>query len=73
MNIEVSESLIKLSICIATYNRGAFISETLDCILTQIEPGVEIVVVDGASADNTSDVMVYHEMFVLEEMNRMKT
>ncbi len=57
MNIEVSESLIKLSICIATYNRGAFISETLDCILTQIEPGVELVIVDGASPDNTPEVM----------------
>lgn len=47
----------KLSICIATYKRGAFIGETLDSILNQMEPGVEIVVVDGASPDNTRDVM----------------
>lgn len=47
----------KLSICIATYNRGQFIGETLDSILTQIEPGVEIVVVDGASPDNTPEVI----------------
>lgn len=47
----------KLSICIATYNRGQFIGETLDSILVQMEPGVEIVVVDGASPDNTPEVM----------------
>lgn len=47
----------KLSICIATFKRGAFIGETLDSILEQNEPGVEIVVVDGASPDNTPEVM----------------
>lgn len=47
----------KLSICIATYNRGQFIGETLDSILTQIESGVELIVVDGASPDNTPEVM----------------
>lgn len=30
---------IKLSICIATYNRGMFIGETLDSILSQMQPG----------------------------------
>lgn len=47
----------KLSICISTYNRGRFIGETLDSILHQMEDGVEIIVVDGASPDNTSEVM----------------
>lgn len=47
----------KLSICIATFKRGQFIGETLDSILDQMEPGVEIVVVDGASPDDTSEVM----------------
>ncbi|MBI2966565.1 MAG: glycosyltransferase family 2 protein [Bacteroidetes bacterium] len=49
--------LTKLSICIATYNRGLFIGETLDSILIQMEFGVEIVVVDGASTDNTPEVI----------------
>jgi len=48
---------IKLSICIATLNRGAFIGETLDSLLDQITGAVEIVVVDGASSDNTPEVM----------------
>lgn len=46
-----------MSICIATYNRGKFIGETLDSILSQPLQGVEIVVVDGASPDNTPEVM----------------
>lgn len=48
---------VKLSICIATYNRGRFIGETLESILSQMEPLVEVLVVDGASPDNTSEVM----------------
>jgi len=45
--------VIQLTICIATYNRGAFIGETLDSIIAQLRPGIEIVIVDGASPDNT--------------------
>ena len=48
---------LRLSICIATYNRGKFIAETLDSILMQIGSGVELIVVDGASLDDTPDVM----------------
>ena len=47
----------RLSICLATYNRGKYIGETLDSILMQMEPGVELLVVDGASPDNTTEVM----------------
>ena len=53
-------TLPKLSICIASYNRGKFIGETLDSILCQMLPNVELVelvVLDGASPDNTADVM----------------
>ncbi len=48
---------IKLSICMATFKRGKFIAETLDSILAQMVPGIELVVVDGASPDHTSEVM----------------
>lgn len=47
----------KLSICIATYNRGAFIGQTLDSIMEQIGPEVELLVVDGASPDDTASVV----------------
>jgi abequosyltransferase len=48
---------IKLSICIPTRNFGKFIGETLQSIIVQAEPGLEIVVVDGASSDNTEEVL----------------
>lgn len=54
---ELENHQLRLSICMATYNRGPFIGETLDSILEQMEPGIELVIVDGASPDNTPDVM----------------
>ena len=52
-----SENVIRLSICIPTYNRAAFIGETLRSILPQVGGDVEIVIVDGASTDNTEQVI----------------
>ena len=49
--------MMQLTICIATYNRGAFIGETLDSIIPQLRPGIEVVIVDGASPDNTAAVI----------------
>jgi abequosyltransferase len=49
--------VIRLSICISTFNRGHFIGETLDSITPQLRPGVEVVVVDGASPDDTREVV----------------
>lgn len=46
-----------LSICIATYNRASYIGETIESILNQITEEVEVVIVDGASTDNTSKVV----------------
>ena len=52
---------IKLSICIPTYNFGNYIGETLSSIIDQIVPGVEIIVLDGASTDNTSEVVYSYQ------------
>jgi glycosyltransferase involved in cell wall biosynthesis len=54
---ELETTAVRLSICIATRNRAAFIGETLDSILGQIESGVEVVVVDGASTDETPQLL----------------
>ena len=48
---------IKLSICIPTYNFADFIGETLDSVISQAGDDVEIVVVDGASSDNTQEII----------------
>ncbi|WP_242102795.1 glycosyltransferase family 2 protein [Lysobacter sp. M2-1] len=47
----------RLSICIATLNRSAFIGETLDTIAPQLRDDVELVIADGASKDDTADVV----------------
>ena len=47
----------RLSICIATLNRAAFIGATLDALIAQATDEVEIVVVDGASTDGTDRVV----------------
>jgi glycosyltransferase involved in cell wall biosynthesis len=47
----------RLSICIATYNRAEYIGETLESIIPQLTDEVEIVIVDGASTDNTSTIV----------------
>lgn len=47
----------KLSICIATYNRGTFIGQTLDSIVGQLSAAVELVILDGASPDDTERVV----------------
>jgi glycosyltransferase involved in cell wall biosynthesis len=49
-----------LSICIATYNRAKYISLTLDSIFSQLSglnEDIEIVIVDGASSDNTEEIL----------------
>lgn len=47
----------KLSICITTYNRADFIGATIESILAQTTDECEIVVVDGASTDETERVV----------------
>lgn len=46
-----------MSFCIATRNRAEFIGETLESIFGQCPPEVEVVVLDGASTDDTSAVV----------------
>lgn len=48
---------IKISICMPTRNRAGFIGETLESVISQSDDSVEIVVVDGASTDNTAEVV----------------
>lgn len=53
-----------LSICIATLNRAAFLDTMLDSIISQATDEIEIVIVDGASTDGTSQVVPgYREKF----------
>jgi abequosyltransferase len=50
-------SVPRISFCIPTYNFGPFIRETLDSIARQATDEIDIVVVDGASTDDTESVV----------------
>jgi len=55
---------LKISICIPTRNRAGFIGQALESIISQADDSVEIVIVDGASQDNTQGVVErYREKF----------
>lgn len=57
-SVPAATSQPKLSICIPIYNFGEFIAATLDSILCQpVNQPVEIVVLDGASTDDTESIM----------------
>ena len=49
--------MIRLSICIATYSRAAFIGATLESIVPQLRDDVELLILDGASPDDTAAVV----------------
>jgi abequosyltransferase len=63
----------RLSICIPTYNFGEFIGDTLESIISQATDEVEIVVVDGASTDNTPEIVQrYQKHFPRLHYHRLK-
>ena len=54
-------SRIKISFCIPTRNRANFIGEALESIIAQSDDRVEIMIVDGASTDNTAEVVATYQ------------
>lgn len=52
----MTDSTIRLSICIPTYNRAAYLPDLLASILTQYDERVEIVICDNGSSDGTSEI-----------------
>lgn len=56
------QSVPKLSICIATYNRAEFLGATLQSIIEQVTDDCEIVVSDNASTDDTEAVVASYAL-----------
>lgn len=50
-----------VSVIIPTYNRGDVIGNTIKSVLEQTYDNIEIIIVDDASSDNTSDVIAGYE------------
>ena len=49
--------MVKVSIIIPVYNTGAYLEETLKCLIGQTLSDIEILVVDDGSTDNSADIV----------------
>ena len=47
----------EVSVIVPSYNQGRFVRQTLDSILEQGYPNLELIVMDGGSDDETVDIL----------------
>ncbi|MDJ0456352.1 glycosyltransferase [Arthrobacter sp. NQ7] len=48
---------VRVSVCMATYNGQEYVEEQIQSILAQLSPDDELIIVDDASKDSTTDVV----------------
>lgn len=48
---------MKFSVIVPAYNSEKYIEETLDCLLSQTEKDIEVIVVNDGSSDSTADIL----------------
>lgn len=51
----------RISIVTPTYNQGQYIETTIQSIISQDYPNLEYIIIDGASTDNTVDIIKKYE------------
>ncbi|WP_293297017.1 glycosyltransferase family 2 protein [Pedobacter sp. UBA4863] len=51
----------KISIVIPSFNQGAFIEETIQSVVLQGYPNLELIIIDGGSTDNSVEIIKKYE------------
>jgi len=55
---------MKISIIIPSYNQGRYLEETLRSVIDQKYPALELIVIDGGSTDNSTDIIKKYEKHI---------
>ena len=63
-NVPNPKSLPRISIVTPSYGQGEFIEETIRSVLLQGYPNLEYIVMDGASKDNTVEIVKKYEEYL---------
>src|ERR1700741_4157141 len=54
-------SLPTISIVTPSFNQGQFLEQTIDSILSQQYPGLQYIIIDGGSTDNSVEIIKKYE------------